>query len=405
MSSKTNTNNISVNLCTFILFLGLFSSSLGLSTKTNSLDRLKFDLDTKINNYPYLKTGSGLDPDSMQGILSKMIQLSQQPESEEQTKTFSMMIEKSRKLVDEMLKEQKDSDVIFKKNSAMLFKYFIRSRNNNAILQDKYNLNKKLVKLLNNLKSTNGSLDVKVQFDEIIESFKDLNDYLHDLKHIGKKFDKISTEYFDEVQKQIADVSLIISKNITNPWENNLIKLKDQIEKLPWVKAMAIKNSFMMDIDTYNEILLLSRYKSIFSKQKNTSSGTIKKEIFESIDTRIKNAENYSNQLNVKIKNEMDVENSSKNSLSSIFNEYIQNTEKRTEIISTILKILDFMNIRIKKVSVKFMVYLESVKDGFKEYVNSYEFTKIKKYIFKNILFNEEGIRLTDDFQKNRKKC
>jgi len=402
MSATTNSKNIRTNILIFFLFLALFSSFSSMNSRTQSLEQFKLDLEAKINNYPLLKSGSNLDPDSMQGLLLLMIDLSQQPQSDEQTKTFSMIIEKVRKLIDEMFKEQKDSDVIFKKNSEILIKYHIRSKNSIPIAQDKYELNRRLIELLKNIKSTNGSIDIKVNFEEIIESLKVFKDYLSKLQEKETKFDKISSKYFDDVQNQILNISMKFSKNNTNRWENMLHTVKNQIEKLPWVQATAIKNAFIMAINTDKEILLIRQYSSIFSNQQNLASGTVKKIIFESIDEKIKNAENESNNLSVKIKNEMELGSTSRNSLNSIFDEYVKNTEKRSEIINTILKVLDFMNMRIKKVSVKFMVYLENAKDGFKEYVNSYEFVNVKKYIFQNIITDEDGKKLVDQFNNNK---
>lgn len=402
MSLTCNNTDFRTNIFTLILFLTLFSSFNSLKTKTNSLEYLKLDLNSQINNYPFLKTGSKLDPESMQGLLSKMIELSQEPESEEQTKTFSIMIDKVRKLVDEMLKEQRESDITFKKNSAILIKYFIRAKNTISILQDKYDLNRKLLDLLSNIQATKGSLDVKVDYREIIDSLRFFNDYFMNFQARQTYFDQITSKYYDDVQQQIYKTTFQIDKNVTNPWNDQLKSLKSQIEDLPWVQATAVKNAFIMAINPDKEIHLLNRYISIFSSQQTSSSGTINKALFESLDERIKNAENESNNLSVKLSDQDNIAKTSKNSLNSYYDEYVKNTEKRSEIIKTILKILDFMNMKIKKVSVKFMVYLESTKDEFKAYVNSYEFVNFKKYIFKNILFDDEGKRLTEEYHKNK---
>jgi hypothetical protein len=145
------------------------------------------------------------------------------------------------------------------------------------------------------------------------------------------------------------------------------------------------------------------RYTSIFSSQQAHPSGTINKELFQTVDHKIKDAEDESNKLSVKLANQINIAKTSKNSLDSYYDEYVKNTEKRSEIINTILKILDFMNMRIKKVSVKFMVHLEDVKDNFKAYVNSYEFVNLKKYIFENIIYDEEGRRLTNEYHNKKK--
>lgn len=403
MSLRTNKNPIRTNIFTFILFLGLISCFSSMNTRTNSLESIKFDLSSKINNYPFLKTGSKLDPESMQGLLTKMIELSQQPESEKQTKTFSVIIEKVRNLVDEMLKEQKESDVTFKKNSAILIKYFIRSRNSISIISDKYDLNIKLIDLLNNIKDTQGSIDIKVNYYEILENLRVYTDYMKNFQARQTEFDLASNAYYLEIENTINQSSLV-NRNNTHPWSLQLQSLTSEIKDSLLFQANAIRNAFVMDINPSKELMLLVRYISIFSSQQNNPSGTINNVLFQTLDNKIKNAENESNNLSVKLENERNLATTSKNSLDSYYDEYVKNTEKRSEIINTILKILDFMNMRIKKVSVKFMVYLEDVKDDFKSYVNSYEFVNLKKYIFKNIIHDEEGKRLTEEFQSEKNK-
>jgi len=349
-------------------------------------------------NYPFIKSGSTLDQESMQGLLSKLIELSQQPESEEQTKTFSMITEKVRKLIDEMLKEQRESDVTFKKNTAILIKYFIRSKNSISIIKDKYNLNIKLIELLKNIQATQGSIDVKVNYSDILENLRVYADYLKNFQARQTGFDTVSSKYYYDIQNLMSKTLPLLNKNFTNQWKNSTQALRSQIDNLPLLQALAIRSSFIMDINPNKEILLLLKYTNLFSSQHDSQTGTIDKILFETIENQIKNAENESNNLSVKLGNEMNIAQTSKNSLNSYLDEYIKNNEKRSDIINSILKILDFMNMRIKRVSVKFMVYLEDVKEGFKAYVNSFEFVNLERYIFKNIIYDEEGKRLTDEY-------
>jgi len=403
MSLVQKNNNSKTNVFILLFFLGLFSCLMAL--KTNSLESFKLSLNSKFNSYSFLRSHSNSDPESLQGLLSKLIEIAKEPESEKQEKTFLLMLNKTRNLVDDMMKEQKESDVIFKKNVAILIKYIISSKNQISILNDKYDLNEKYLEYLNEISKTNGIVDVNFDSENLIMELGSYKKKLEDLDELREKFDKFTKEFYVKL-----DTYFINAVNSLEKYEGNI--LNDQVKSIynlatnsPYKAIYFINSAFVSDINPTQEINMLKIYMDVFKNQASFSkSGTIKKELFTSIQEKVKTAHSELIGLSVKIKRSNDLLETSKKSLKSSYEEYIKTTLERNDVIGSILHILDLMNNRIKKNSINLMVYLEGVQDDFKTYVNSYEFNNIQKYISKDIKFDDLGKKLTDEYQSSKNK-
>jgi len=82
-------------------------------------------------------------------------------------------------------------------------------------------------------------------------------------------------------------------------------------------------------------------------------------------------------------------------SLCSSFNkEYIDATKNRLDEIKTMNEILKIVQKRFKSLPKDLVGYLESIEDGFKQYVNSTQFKKFEAYQRKAILRNFAGEKL-----------
>ncbi len=394
------------NLFTVFLFFVFISCYLAIKTTDNAvaLEKLKMQINSKGSTY---KSNSQIEsisqnPLSMTDLINKLVQISQEPESEKQTKTFIEMSEKVRKLVEDMLVEQKDSYVIFRNNFAILTKYYSTSKSKISIYHDKYDLTMALVEFYQNIKNSKGKIDLHSSFQSLITNLSNLNDLIKEFKNERSEMDNLTKEYYDKLEELVKKLNEAYDSY--DPLDLDIFYLRTQTitdDYIPQI-TLAIRNKIFERVNVKYEKKIVKRYIEVFEAASDKSPGAVSENLFMNVDIELENAKKEANSYSVKLEDARKMNISAANSLRSSFEEFEKNTQQRYEIVKTLLTIIDYMNLTIKKVSVKFMVYLEEVKDKFKDYNNSYEVTKIKEYIYKNILFNEEGKKLVEENHKSK---
>lgn len=384
--------------CALLILICLISSCL--NTKTTILEKMNLDLTNKLSTFSQI-SGYG----EISKILSKMIELSQS-DTEGNTKTFIMMIQKVRNLVDGMLDEQKTSDTVFKKTSTILIKYIARDTAVAENLLDKRTLLDYYSELLESIQKSSGSVSIKANYTDLESN---LGGYLNILRKYQYNFENFKsniTNYYDTTQSTLENTMAAL-QNYNNTYKKDevmdVFKFVKDINDVQIHKALEIKSRLIFNLDNSDSLNLLENYLNVIQNLKAGEIPRIVREkVFNNLDEEIKKVQGEIISLTTLFVGVSDNIKIAKDSLKSNYEEYVKNTKSRSDITKTILDIIDFMSARVKKVSVSFMVYLESVADKFPEYKNSYEFNQYKNFVFEDVTFNKLGQHLVANHFKTR---
>jgi hypothetical protein len=371
--------NVNLFTVTLLCFFYLLSGTNALTTNTKTLEGMKINLFQKLSNFP-----AGGKMYEIRETISQLIELSKQDEMETyQRSSFSILITKTRELVDGMVEEQLAGDILFRNTTQLLMKYHLRQEHALEMVQDKHQLMKYFVEFVNSIDETEGRIDVKTDYSKLLAVMQMLQSRYMDYQEFQKIFNEQFSKVYDDLKLYSVELKNKLMNN-QNPYKSDgLAVVFSKLDSLRAAAQARLKSFYLYNVDPRLEMEMIRDYITYFQKQSQHESHTITPHFFPSFVKQEKEAKEEIMSLTYLLDQAKESLKLTEDSLKSNMEEYEANTKTRKDVIDVIYQILELMNKRAKKIKGYELKYIEECSTKIAGFENSFEFIKYKEYIFK----------------------
>jgi len=378
MSTANKSFKINLLTVTLIMFMCLLSYTNALLTNTKTLEGMKTNLYTKLNNFP-----ETIKMIKMREIMTELIELSKQDKFEQTQRTsFDILIGKTRELVDGMLEEQRAEDIQFRNVTNLLMKYHIRQEHALEVVEDKHQLMAYFVEFVASIDQTEGKIDIQTDYSKMLGVLIILQTKYMEYAEFQKVFFQKFSSIYDGLKTDSAELLKTLANN-ENPYMNNQMeKLAKQLEGLKVGTQAIVSKNYLYNVDPTLEMDMIRKYVTYFQKQSKNETRTITPHFFPSFEKQEKEAKDEILVLASILSHADEALKITTDSIKSNYEEYHQNMKSRKDVVEVIYQILALMNKRAKKIKGYQLSYIEEIRNKFSDFEDSYEFNNYKKYIF-----------------------